>query len=331
MEDADKKITTTVPPFSGNAEDFPQYEMLLQSTLELFGIGYVLTTNPGDQLPDDDAVLDPANEEDKKKLKWRRDNARAMQIMITGQKEPEVLHGFAATKTAKRKTGSAYDCMTWMKKEYSNGDDLDETFFEEELSQISLGPNENPRVITKQIAKVTMKYSFTLTEARRVAIIKRCGMRYYSSVLTSGTTMIKLAKGRNPYAFELMDIMVSDFKMRKGLAAITGDDDDGPAETGLTAIDRNRDRNLGTRNHGRGNGNRGGGCWKCGSNDHIRADCPRLNCKYPGCHSRKGHSTENCFWNPKNASKRPDWFKRLMQNMGRTDEQVECDTVEVLI
>ena len=65
-----QKITTTVPQFSGNAEDFPQYEMMLQSTLELLGIGYVLTTNPGDLLPDDDAVLDPTNDEDKKKLKW---------------------------------------------------------------------------------------------------------------------------------------------------------------------------------------------------------------------------------------------------------------------
>ena len=79
---------------------------MLQSTLELLGIGYVLTTNPGDLLPDDDAVLDPTNDEDKKKLKWTRDNARAMQIMITGQKEPEVLHGFAATKTAKATSGT---------------------------------------------------------------------------------------------------------------------------------------------------------------------------------------------------------------------------------
>ena len=172
-----RKVTTTVPKFSGKADDFPTYQMLLHNLLELSGgIGYVSTTNPGDQLPDDDAVLDPTNDDDMKKIKWKKDNATAMQILIAGQTEADVLHGFLATKTAKRASGSAYACMEWMKQEYMNGDDLDETFFEEELGQIYLGPNKNPRAITKQIAKILMKYNFTLTDARRVAIIKRCGM-----------------------------------------------------------------------------------------------------------------------------------------------------------
>ena len=326
--DSNKISTTTViPKFSGDAEDFPRYEMQLKSVLDIMGVGYVLNTNPGSQMPDDDEVLDPANEDDKKKIKWRVDNAKAMQMMIVGQTEVDVLHGFASTKTAKRSAGSAYDSMQWMKKEYTQGDDLDETFFEQELQEITLSPNENPRAINKQIARVVMKYEFKLTDARKVAIIKRCGMKYYSSVITTGTTAIKLAKGRNPYAFELMDMMVSDFKMRKGLAG----DDDEPSETRLATVDRNRDRNLGARNQGRGTGNGGRSCWKCGADDHIRADCPLLNCKYPGCHSRKGHSTEDCFWNPKNASKRPDWFKRRMQSMGRADEPEETNTIEVLV
>ena len=143
---------------------------------------------------------------------------------------------------------------------------------------------------------------------------------------------IKLAKGRSPYAFELIDVMVSDFKMRKGLAAINGDDDDDqPSETGLTSVDRNRGRYRDTRNQGRGTGKRGRSCWKCGSDDHIREDCPLLNCKHPSCHSRKGHSTENCFWNPKNASKRPDWFKRLMANKGLTDKDEETNSIEIIV
>ena len=137
-----------------------------------------------------------------------------------------------------------------------------------------------------------MKDNFTLRDARRVATMKRCGMKYYSFVLTTGMTMTKFAKGRNPYGVELMDTMVSDFKMRRGL---NGEEGNEPHEAGLTTIDHNRDHNLRARNPGCGTGNSGRSCWKCGSNDHIRANCHLLNFKYPGCHSKKGHLTKNCF------------------------------------
>ena len=131
-----------------------------------------------------------------------------------------------------------------------------------------------------------------------------------------------MTKNRNPYAFELMELLVADYKMRKGPIGQQAE----PTETALGDVTQKRDRS-----HIRGNGNGGRSCWKCGSNDHIRNDCPLLNCKYPGCQSRKRHSTEECFWNLKNASKRPSWFKKLMVNKGGDDEPAESDTVEILI
>ena len=160
-----------------------------------------------------------------------------------------------------------------MKKEFLHGDDFDKLFFDQELNDIILGDNEDPRVISKQIAKVLIKFSFTLSDPRRVRIIRRCAMTEYSAVLATGTTMFKMTKGRNPYSFELMELLVADWKMRKGPLAECGQS----TETSLANADRTHDRNLGTANHNRRNGNRDRSCWKCGSNDHIRNECPLLN------------------------------------------------------
>ena len=62
------KLNVGIPQFSGNSEDLPKYLLLLQSTADLYGCGYILTTNPAGKLPDDDEELDPANEDHKLKL-----------------------------------------------------------------------------------------------------------------------------------------------------------------------------------------------------------------------------------------------------------------------
>jgi hypothetical protein len=67
-------------------------------------------------------------------------------------------------------------------------------------------------------------------------------------------------------------------------------------------------------------------CWSCGSEDHVKPDCPKhknkpkdkektknsdnnsnkLQCGRCG---KPGHATEACWKDPKNADKRPQWLK----------------------
>ena len=230
------KFNMAIPRFDGNGENLPRYLLLLQSTADLYGCGYIMITNPAGKLPDDDEELDPANLDHKQKLKWKSDNAKMMTLMIHGQSDDHVLIGVLATKSAKRAAGSVYEAVNWLRREFLHGDDLDETFFEQELNDVCLAAGEDPREITKQLAKILIKFSFTLTDSRRVAIIKRCAMTQYSSVLTTSASMIKLTKNRNPYAFELMELLVADYKMRKGPIGQLEE----PTETALGDVTRKR-------------------------------------------------------------------------------------------
>ena len=170
------KYNMAIPRSDGNDEDLPRHLLLLQSTADLYGCGYIVTTDPTGKLPDDDEELDPTNVGDKQKLKWKSDNAKMKTLMIHGQSDDHVLIGVLATKSAKRAAGSVYEAVSWLRREFLHGDDLDETFFEQELNDVHLADGEDPREITKQLAKILIKFSFTLTDSRRVATIKRCVM-----------------------------------------------------------------------------------------------------------------------------------------------------------
>ena len=113
-------------------------------------------------------------------------------------------------------------------------------------------------------------------------------------------------------------------KRRALLQGRDDEEDDEPTETALVAAGRPAERPA--------DYNPNVFCWHCAEQGHIKRKCPiwlrlqeklkDVKCGYPGC-GRKGHTTDMCWNDPKNASKRPANFKP------RTDSNV--DTIEVLV
>jgi hypothetical protein len=85
-----------------------------------------------------------------------------------------------------------------------------------------------------------------------------------------------------------------------------------------------------------------GKCWRCGQTGHAKKDCPKNgnnNNTGNGSHNnsgkpkdkctrcgKDGHPTDNCWFDPKNVSKRPAWMKN---KKSKGQESTEVSNVGV--
>ena len=180
------------------------------------------------------------------------------------------------------------------------------------LNGVTMKKEDNPANLFEELSKIKNQYdtvSVKVTEEELIATVLEKAPREYSTVLTCEQRM----KGAGLALTDLAEAMNQLWRTMN-----TGNEEN------------DKEMSLMSKE--------GVTCYKCGKKGHKAFQCGKMGdaseenkrgykgktAKYKGtcttC-NRRGHKAENCFQDPKNEGKVPDWYKELQNKKNKSKEE----------
>ena len=310
------KGTRVALVFDGSKEKFEEY---WENVTLLFAV------NEMDHLLSEDIDSDfPAKESDastaaqKKLVKQNKIGMAKVQISI----ECATLRKQVKAKVITRDwpSGKLWMLKEFLLKKYRPKDRIAIAEQKGKLMTLKLGKGEDPALYEEAVIELEVSYDTEFTEEDKISTALIALGPEHGKTMYNAIQQIE-DKGE---LVTFSDLMEAVKDKRRALLQGRDDEDDEPTETALVTARRPAVRTA--------DYNPNVFCWYCAEQGHIKRKCPiwlrvqeklkNTKCGYPGC-GRMGHTTEMCWNDPKNASKRPANFKPS------TDSNV--DTIEVLV
>ena len=246
--------------------------------------------------PTEEAALDP--EADTEAIKAKQRNSLAMAYLLSAFKAQADVSLAYETMDDDWPGGLAYKVVEKLQEIYKPSDNVTEVELYDKLLSVKMKKKEDPKTLFEQLATIQNWYnngSRKIAKSQLIAVALKAAPDDYASVLTSEQEK----QGDNLELSHLRAVMNKYFravhKGRKGK-----DDDD---EMALTNQDETKTKSSTKKKKFNGK------CNNCG---------------------KQGHMARDCWLDPKNASKRPDWFKGTEVNAAGASEEKKSTELQLV-
>ena len=304
MSAGDKSIP--LPIFSGKEDDYLMWKGKMKGFAMAKGIWTAVTQKA--ELPSKESDnMDPTTQA--VGIQARQANSLLMAYLMNAFKKPADTKIVLNMATSDWPSGKAHEVFEKFDAKYNPKDLQTDVELERKLQQVSMKEKEDPENLFDQIENIATWYdggNRKLEESKKLAVIMSKAHDEYQSVLATEAT----TKGNALAVDDLQKVMKTYYRNKYGVKESGSDGkSNNNGEFQLLVI-------PGLENMK---------CHMCKQKGHKAAQCPNKkrgarrpqngrfqgNCNLCG---KKGHKAEDCWSNPKNASKRPNWYK------GNTEE-----------
>ena len=316
MDTSASERSVRLPTFDGDEKNFQLWWMRFCAYARVYKFASAAKRVRDSNLPlREDETIDVTTDPGKQRAEAKRANDVCM-ANLTMAFTSEKLMGlvYKATTTA-WPSGQAYLVIDALFKRYVPQDLISKVELRREVNKVSMKKEEDPANLFEALSAIENKYNtavFQIQSDELIATVLEKAPREYMSVLTTEQRV----QGTRLTMNHLEEAMTQLYRSLYG----SGSEEKGD-EIGLSSVDSS-----------------GVVCYRCKEKGHKAYECPKKNNgskggssgkKFKGkCNScgKQGHKAADCWSDPKNASKVPEWYKKKANNgeagMLNTDTEV---------
>jgi hypothetical protein len=311
---SDNGIMTNVQvkTFDGTQQTFGAFWFYLTALLMTKNLLDALMPEFENELPESE-YAESQNAKQKKNAEKNRMVMGYLGITLTS---PKWMIKVEKTKSEKWPSGLAYEVAKALKKRYRPNDMLSKAEQKTKLGLLRLRQGQDPDDFGTAIESLEIEYRNNFSEDDKVsALVSAAGPQYGATILNEMERLESL-EGGEVTCDALIEKLCKLWRVSGSGKGVK------PSELELA------DPGYFAQNKS---------CFYCKEKGHLKSDCPKLvgkqpqgkKCEYPGCTMQAGHSTENCWEDPKNERNRPaNWVSRIKKN---PDGPPEPSTVEIFL
>ena len=302
MSADDETKTTTV--FDGKQENYGKYRMKLRGEFCAKGIQSALGSKFKDVLP----ATEDATSQTVKQKEAVKSNIGGMGVLIKTNKSEEILVLLNSTVSDDWPWGRVDLAMALLDEMFRPTDTMAKAQQKKKLGELTMKDSEDPHGFGLKIASLELEFNNTLSDEDKMAtLIGVAGSRYATTI--RGEKKLFESKGEE-ITFKALLTAIRDVWRLSGKNSSAG---------------RNEgEKALGSVQPGAFAGN----CFKCGKPGHRSFECESngtassgggKKCEHEDC-GLFGHSTEDCWEDPKNEGRRPkNWVSRKKRKNGEAN------------
>ena len=271
--------SVVLPTFSGKDEAFQVWWTKFRAFATAKGFIQALIARESDLPVSEATTLDETNDADKPKILAKNRNSLAMAYLLSAFKSEADISIAYETMTDIWPGGLAYQVVEKLLEIYRPSDNVTEVEVYERLLSVKMkNKKEDPKTLFEQVASIQNWYnteSKKLPKGQLVTVVLRAAPAEYASVLTSEQEK----RGASLELSHLRAVMNKYYRaVYKGKNGKDEEEESDDDEMALSSHDSKKNNRTKKFN---------GTCNNCGKHGHKAVDC----------------------WNdPKNADKRPDWW-----------------------
>ena len=272
----------TLPTFSGKDEAFQVWWTKFRALATAKGFAKTLFGRDPDLPENDQVTLEPDKDQDKLKIEAKKMNSLGMAYLLQAFKSEANISLPYKTMDRDWPGGLAYATVGKLLAIYKPDDTVTEVEVYEKLLNVKMKKNADPKVLFEQVAAIQNWYntdSKKLPKEQVIAVVLKAAPKEYASVLTA-------EQNTRGTALELSHLRaVMNKYYRQVNKKSGGGSDGGDDELALAGKD--------------------------GKNNNGGKGSDKFKKKFTGkCHEcgKVGHMARDCWLNPKNKGKRPQWY-----------------------
>ena len=159
-------------------------------------------------------------------------------------------------------TGKCIAIWKQICKEENPEDEMAEMDMEDELQEIRLGKDRNPREILRDMAAIETKYKLTINASKKAAFVLRIGRNKYKTSMATTENNARNRNSRKATAKELVEEMYREWQIGGGKPSKLCNNDS-TRKVEMVLASQTIPKKV---------------CYNFGSDKHVRNKCPHLNC-----------------------------------------------------
>jgi hypothetical protein len=265
-----------LPTFSGKNDDFQVWWTKFRAFATAKGVIDVLLGTENDMPVSERAILDDAKPAEKLMIKARERNSLAMAYLLSAfTQEADISLAYEAMEDPDWPGGLAFEVVTKLLQVYQPKDKVTTVELYEKLLKVTMKKKEDPKALFEQVAKIQNWYNSGSKKKvdidQLIAVVMKAAPREYASVLNAE----QRTQGED---LKLSHIRIA---MNQYFRSVYGSEKTGSEKDELTLAAKT--------------GNKG-------NNKKFAKSCNNCGKKY--------HMAKDCREDPKNADKRPAWYKK---------------------
>ena len=293
MSEGNKSVI--LPMFSGKDDEFQTWWTKFMAFATAKGVAQALKKE-ADLPASQNEALNETEDADKPKIKARNRNSIAMSYLVSAFKSEADLSLAYEAMDDDWPGGQAHLVVTALKEVYQPSDSITEVELYKKLNKVEMKKKDDPKSLFEQIAKIKNWYNNgnrKVPDAQLIAIVLSKAPKEYASVLTS-----EQEKRGNQLTLTNMRAVMNKYYRQ--------------VYKKTESTDKNDEMQLVGAGSGGKNSKKGkfkGKCHNCG---------------------KQGHMAKDCWMDPKNADKRPEWFKPSEVSAAASGEKQKSDELQLV-
>jgi len=212
-------MSMSIPSYGGEGGHFfVMWLMKFKSYLAEKNLSEILMPTFKDSLPDTEAaILNENSEDDKKKIRALRLNAKGTRTLIMALKTPEMMNKIMLEQTRDVEWPNGISTNMWnaILDDEKPEDAIAEMKMEDDLRKIDLPRDNDPKKLLAKMAAIQVQYSCIMTESRKAAVVLRAGSTDFSVIMAMKASLVQAIFKRPATAAELVADMHKQYRIAR--------------------------------------------------------------------------------------------------------------------